>query len=186
MSKHYKNKNKISIPYFWGFFLQKVTFNLFITNFTTFIAPVLISENTTTNNEGNMIKTKKDHIQETIGDMGKWQIFVCAVIFLLKFPVAWHQMSIIFLGKSNFFIHRLLELHFVASTQLLLLILNVPMRVYLTNAQKIAMNMSSTQVSSQRLLYQSGTLCVKTVILQIFHKQSLCLAFWLVICFLVH
>ncbi|CAO1305326.1 unnamed protein product [Diamesa hyperborea] len=32
--------------------------------------------------------------------MGKWQIFVCAVVFLLKFPVAWHQMSIIFLAPA--------------------------------------------------------------------------------------
>ena len=75
---------------------------LFTINFTLRHCSGFISESTeTNNNEDNMVKTKTDHIQKTIGEMGKWQIFVCAVIFLLKFPVAWHQMSIIFLGKSN-------------------------------------------------------------------------------------
>lgn len=33
-----------------------------------------------------------------MGDLGKWHIIVCASVFLLKFPVGWHQMSIIFLA----------------------------------------------------------------------------------------
>lgn len=33
-----------------------------------------------------------------MGSFGKWHFLVCAVVFLLKFPVAWHQMSIIFIG----------------------------------------------------------------------------------------
>ncbi len=40
-----------------------------------------------------------DPIQNAMGAMGRWQIWICAVIFLLKLPVAWHQMAIIFLGK---------------------------------------------------------------------------------------
>jgi hypothetical protein len=43
-------------------------------------------------------KVKKDPVQSAIGDIGYWQIFICAIIFLLKFPVAWHQM-----GKFIFF-----------------------------------------------------------------------------------
>ncbi|XP_052869352.1 organic cation transporter protein isoform X2 [Anopheles cruzii] len=35
-----------------------------------------------------------------MGQLGWWHILVCAVVFPLKFPVAWHQMSIIFLGPS--------------------------------------------------------------------------------------
>lgn len=38
-------------------------------------------------------KVKKDPVQSAIGDIGYWQIFICAIIFLLKFPVAWHQMG---------------------------------------------------------------------------------------------
>lgn len=41
-----------------------------------------------------------DQIQSLMGELGRWQIFVCAVIFLLKFPVAWHQMAIIFLAPK--------------------------------------------------------------------------------------
>lgn len=43
-------------------------------------------------------KAAVDPVQNAMGAMGKWQIWICAVIFLLKFPVAWHQMAIIFLA----------------------------------------------------------------------------------------
>lgn len=36
-----------------------------------------------------------------MGQLGWWHILVCAVVFPLKFPVAWHQMSIIFLGAAT-------------------------------------------------------------------------------------
>lgn len=39
-----------------------------------------------------------DVIQKAMGSFGRWHLLVCAVVFLLKFPVAWHQMSIIFIG----------------------------------------------------------------------------------------
>lgn len=40
----------------------------------------------------------EDPITKAIGVIGKWQIWICFVVFLVKFPVAWHQMSIIFLA----------------------------------------------------------------------------------------
>lgn len=54
------------------------------------------------------VDTKKkkpviDPIQATIGDLGHWQVFVCGIVFLLKFPVAWHQMGIIFLAPKTDF-----------------------------------------------------------------------------------
>lgn len=39
-----------------------------------------------------------DPIEHAMGGLGKWHILVCSVVFLLKFPVAWHQMAIIFLA----------------------------------------------------------------------------------------
>lgn len=45
-------------------------------------------------------KSLHDPIQRSMGELGRWQIWVCGVIFLLKFPVAWHQMSIIFLAPK--------------------------------------------------------------------------------------
>ncbi|XP_019877801.1 organic cation transporter protein-like isoform X2 [Aethina tumida] len=38
-----------------------------------------------------------DIIQKSIGVLGKWHLWVCLAIFLVKFPVAWHQLSIVFL-----------------------------------------------------------------------------------------
>lgn len=34
-----------------------------------------------------------DPIQNAMGAFGKWHIFICSTIFLLKFPVAWHQVK---------------------------------------------------------------------------------------------
>lgn len=38
-----------------------------------------------------------------MGSIGKWHILICAVVFPLKFPVAWHQMSNIFLAAPTSF-----------------------------------------------------------------------------------
>lgn len=43
-------------------------------------------------------KVNEDPLTKVIGAIGKWQIWICFVVFLVKFPVAWHQMSIIFLA----------------------------------------------------------------------------------------
>ncbi|KAL3277354.1 hypothetical protein HHI36_012704 [Cryptolaemus montrouzieri] len=39
---------------------------------------------------------KDDVVEKSIGNLGKWQIWVCLAIFLVKFPVAWHQLNIVF------------------------------------------------------------------------------------------
>lgn len=49
-------------------------------------------------------KIQRDPVQGTMGGLGRWQICVCAVVFLLKFPVAWHQMGIIFLAPKPEFV----------------------------------------------------------------------------------
>ncbi|XP_055701896.1 organic cation transporter protein isoform X2 [Phlebotomus papatasi] len=41
---------------------------------------------------------ESDPIQKSISGFGWWQLMVFVTICLLKFPVAWHQMSIIFLA----------------------------------------------------------------------------------------
>ncbi|XP_037048393.1 organic cation transporter protein-like isoform X2 [Bradysia coprophila] len=43
---------------------------------------------------------QSDPIQHAMGAFGKWHILTCSTIFLMKFPVAWHQLSIIFLAPS--------------------------------------------------------------------------------------
>lgn len=43
-------------------------------------------------------KTSTDPIEMAMGGLGKWQIWMCAVIFLQKFPTAFHQLAIIFLA----------------------------------------------------------------------------------------
>lgn len=44
--------------------------------------------------------SQSDPIQHAMGQFGKWHFLVCGIIFLLKFPVAWHQMSIIFIAPN--------------------------------------------------------------------------------------
>ncbi|XP_046838960.1 organic cation transporter protein-like isoform X1 [Vespa crabro] len=39
-----------------------------------------------------------DAVQQAIGNLGKWQILVCLAISLVKFPVAWHQLAIVFMA----------------------------------------------------------------------------------------
>ncbi|XP_045449762.1 organic cation transporter protein-like [Melitaea cinxia] len=52
-------------------------------------------DNETKEAEGQNVE---DPMTKAIGAIGKWQIWICFVVFLVKFPVAWHQMSIIFLA----------------------------------------------------------------------------------------
>lgn len=44
-----------------------------------------------------------DYIQKSIGDFGRYQFFLCFIVFLSKFPIAWHQMAIIFLAPKEKF-----------------------------------------------------------------------------------
>ncbi|KAG5891587.1 hypothetical protein JTB14_022252 [Gonioctena quinquepunctata] len=58
-------------------------------------------ENKTMKNGGEKtkeIEEDKDIIEKSIGVLGKWHIWVCLIIFLVKFPVAWHQLSIVFIA----------------------------------------------------------------------------------------
>jgi MFS family permease len=41
---------------------------------------------------------KSDIIHKICGSFGKYQLLLCLLIFLSKFPVAFHQMAIIFLA----------------------------------------------------------------------------------------
>ncbi|XP_011312309.1 organic cation transporter protein [Fopius arisanus] len=44
-----------------------------------------------------------DTIQEAMGVMGPWQIIITVALSLVNFPVAWHQLSIVFLAPpANF------------------------------------------------------------------------------------
>ncbi|KYM96439.1 WD repeat and HMG-box DNA-binding protein 1 [Cyphomyrmex costatus] len=44
-----------------------------------------------------------DPIQEAMGSMGLWHIVIAVAISLVKFPVAWHQLSIVFLAPPTNF-----------------------------------------------------------------------------------
>lgn len=39
-----------------------------------------------------------DEVQSSIGNFGRWQMWVCFWLFILKFPVAWHSLGIVFLA----------------------------------------------------------------------------------------
>ncbi|XP_015108616.1 organic cation transporter protein isoform X1 [Diachasma alloeum] len=59
-------------------------------------------------NGKNVVKEKDqndyeevDAIQEAMGALGRWQIFICLAISLVKFPVAWHQLAIVFMAPLN-------------------------------------------------------------------------------------
>ncbi|KAL0104853.1 hypothetical protein PUN28_016474 [Cardiocondyla obscurior] len=47
--------------------------------------------------------TPLDPVQEAMGSMGPWHIVIAVAISLVKFPVAWHQLSIIFLAPPTNF-----------------------------------------------------------------------------------
>ncbi|CAG5095248.1 Similar to Orct2: Organic cation transporter-like protein (Drosophila melanogaster) [Cotesia congregata] len=59
------------------------------------------------NDKNGVEKDKKeeyeevDAIQEAMGAMGRWQILVCIAISLVKFPVAWHQLAIVFMAPHT-------------------------------------------------------------------------------------
>ncbi|KYB29407.1 organic cation transporter protein [Tribolium castaneum] len=48
-------------------------------------------------------KPEEDIIQSTIGNFGRWQFKISALMALLKFPIAWFQMSIVFLAPPTQF-----------------------------------------------------------------------------------
>ncbi|XP_067209054.1 organic cation transporter protein-like isoform X2 [Linepithema humile] len=44
-----------------------------------------------------------DTVQEAMGAMGPWHIVIAVAVSLVKFPVAWHQLSIVFLAPPTNF-----------------------------------------------------------------------------------
>ncbi|XP_034948270.1 organic cation transporter protein-like isoform X2 [Chelonus insularis] len=60
-------------------------------------------------NGNNVVKEKEekveyeevDAISEAMGAMGRWQVLVCIAISLVKFPVAWHQLAIVFMAPQK-------------------------------------------------------------------------------------
>lgn len=44
-----------------------------------------------------------DTVQEAMGSMGPWHIVIVVAISLVKFPVAWQQLSIVFLAPPTNF-----------------------------------------------------------------------------------
>lgn len=45
----------------------------------------------------------RDPVAGSIGDLGPWQIWICVVIFMMKFPVGWHQLATVFLAPPTSF-----------------------------------------------------------------------------------
>jgi hypothetical protein len=39
-----------------------------------------------------------DVVQACMGNFGRWQLWVCLCISIVKFPVAWHALGIVFLA----------------------------------------------------------------------------------------
>ena len=39
-----------------------------------------------------------DEVLSSIGNFGRWQMWVCFWLFIVKFPVAWHALGIVFLA----------------------------------------------------------------------------------------
>lgn len=62
---------------------------------------------------------KADAIQQAMGSLGRWHIIVCAFIFLLKFPVAWHQMRFVhaMLSKNKNYSLRMTITHIKQNRQ---------------------------------------------------------------------
>lgn len=47
---------------------------------------------------------KEDHVvSHLIGDFGRWQGTISALVSLLKLPIAWFQLSIVFLAPEQKF-----------------------------------------------------------------------------------
>lgn len=68
-------------------------------SFRCFLADVDVEAANKKNNNAGPV----DVIQNAMGAFGQWHLIVCGVVFLLKFPVAWHQMSTIFIApKAQF------------------------------------------------------------------------------------
>jgi len=48
-------------------------------------------------------KQEQDGLQTAMGSFGPWQIIICLVVSLVKVPIAWHQLAILFLAPPQDF-----------------------------------------------------------------------------------
>lgn len=54
------------------------------------------------NSEQDPIST--DIVVKCVGAMGRWQFWICFVVYLTKLAIAWHQLNIVFLApKIDFY-----------------------------------------------------------------------------------
>ncbi|XP_065169619.1 organic cation transporter protein-like isoform X2 [Atheta coriaria] len=53
----------------------------------------------------NVSKTDEttDVFQKSMGVFGRWHLWICFIIFLVKFPVAWHQLNIVIIAPAQNF-----------------------------------------------------------------------------------
>ncbi|XP_030756859.1 solute carrier family 22 member 3-like [Sitophilus oryzae] len=51
----------------------------------------------------NQDKTQNDIIRTVVGDFGRWQLRISLLMALVKLPIAWFQLSIVFLAPSTKF-----------------------------------------------------------------------------------
>lgn len=49
----------------------------------------------------NNDKEQDDPVHKALGDFGWWQFWITFALSLLKFPIAWHQLAIIFLAAKT-------------------------------------------------------------------------------------
>lgn len=75
---------------------------------------------------------RKDPIQKAMGDFGRWHLFVCVVIFLLKFPVAWHQVSSA-LGEVDVIISNDIPPHVSCAVQMSIIFIAPPAQFECSN-----------------------------------------------------
>lgn len=54
-------------------------------------------------NDKNDSKVLDDPVQNAMGQLGRWHIVICSALFFVKFPVAMHNMAIIFLSPPPSF-----------------------------------------------------------------------------------
>lgn len=58
-------------------------------------------EDSNKENDKTIVTKITDPVQKALGDFGWWQFWITFALSLLKFPIAWHQLAIIFLAAKT-------------------------------------------------------------------------------------
>lgn len=97
MSKpEYQLLNTLSFCSYGGGPYQGKTLHIYVISFTVLTICLFIADPQT--------KPKPpDVVHDTIGDFGRWQLKVSLLMALMKFPVAWFQLGIVFLAPPTEF-----------------------------------------------------------------------------------